>query len=200
MSDENTAGEKPRFWRFRDYFNENLDTPFRSIDPVGVSWGIDAYYPGWQPKAYESIKYFDPSQLRNTWAKPKRKKIPTFPHSLVPIMCPKGVWEEHFADLFDGHVIAYPCKIDDDDYVEVIVTTIVDLIDMEKSVFRRNTANQIYHFNKIVLRCPSGEAPPIFLCGHENRLRSDPIVDHRFVDICKERKLTGLQFTEVEVL
>ncbi len=139
--------------------------------------------------------------LRNTfYPKPKRKKIPTFPHSLVPIMCPKSVWEAHFAALFDGHVIAFPCKIDEDDYVEVIVTTIVDLIDMEKSLFRRNTANQIYCFNNIVLRRPTDETPPILLCGQENRLRGDPIVDHRFVDICKERKLTGLQFTEVEVL
>ncbi|MGQ0610982.1 MAG: hypothetical protein ACT4N9_07760 [Paracoccaceae bacterium] len=188
-----------RLFRFEAPYDEYFNYVYRGVDPTGPVWDIDAYYPDWKPGPRD--RHFDPTGRTYRFEeKPKRKKIPTFPHTGLPIVCPKSVYDTLLSKLFDGHVIAYLCKIDDQDYVEIIVTTVVDLIDMEKSIYLRNTGNLIYRFNKIVLRRPLETLPPIFLCGHENRLRRDPIVDQRFVDICSEHKLTGLQFTEVEVV
>ena len=193
------SGASSALYRFEAPYDQYFNYVYRSLDPTGPVWDRDAYYPDWVPGPKD--RPFDPvGRTYKFEEKPKRKKIPTFPHTGLPLVCPKALYVEFLSDLFDGHVLTYPCKIDGQDYLEVVVTTIVDLIDMEKSVYLRNTGNHIYRFNKIVLRRPDSVLPPIFLCGQENQLRGDPIVDHRFVDICKERKLTGLQFTEVEAL
>jgi hypothetical protein len=196
------VASSPSLWklfRFEAPYDQYFDYIYRGVDPIGPVWDIDAYYPDWKPGPKE--RPFDPTSRTYTFLeKPKRKKISTFPHTGIPIVCPRYLYEECLADLFSGHVVAYPCKIDGQDYLEIIATTIVDLIDMEKSVYLRNTGNLIYRFNRIVLRRPMEALPPIFLCGHVNCLRGSPIVDQRFVDTCMKRKLTGLQFTEVEVL
>lgn len=189
----------PKLYRFDLARDADFDRIFRDVDPTGPVWDRDAYYPDWVPGPKD--RPFDPvGRTYKFEEKPKRKKIPTFPHTGLPLVCPKALYVVFLSDLFDGHVLTYPCKIDGQDYLEVVVTTIVDLIDMEKSVYLRITGNFIYRFNKIVLRRPDCVLPTIFLCGQENRLRGNPIVDHRLVEIVTANKFTGLQFTEVDVL
>lgn len=199
MSDGRIDGELSKLWRIGPARTEDFDFVFRGVDPLGTYWDRDAYYPDWVPSSGE--RPFDPIGAKYTFReKPKRKKIPTFPETIVPITCPKSIFEEFFSELLTNDVVVRPCTIDGNAYVQIVVTTVIDLIDMERSLFRRNSAHQIYRFNRIVLRRPSSVLPPIFLCGSENCLRNDPIVDHRFHDIVKVNRFTGLAFTEVDVL
>lgn len=176
------------YWHLRpdDYLQ------YRMLENRGPAWAERAYY----EENYVSRQYgpFDPKRLDLTFRpKPQKRSKPDFYYGGMPPSCSVQTFDL-LETLLRQFVVTFPLRVDGEQWLSFRPSQFLDLIDMERSTFRRFSDGEPYDFQHIFLREPPLPSLPIFGFSHPGTALREIVVSNSFKELVEAHKLTGLLF------